>query len=92
MRGGRGRYNRVRIVQGEVAVGDAAERGAGDAAVVRLIAADVGGTYARLGLVEVASDAERGPRIALRAHRRYACAGFPGLAAILQRFRQFSFV
>lgn len=68
-------------------MGDAAERGAGDAAVVRLIAADVGGTYARLGLVEVASDAERGPRIALRAHRRYACADFPGLAAILQRFR-----
>ena len=59
-------------------------RAAGDEPGARLIAADVGGTYARLGLVGV--DADAGIRVLF--HRRYACADFSGLAAILQRFRE----
>lgn len=54
------------------------------ATVTRLIAADVGGTYARLGLVEV--DAKGAIGVVL--HRRYACAEFSGLAAVLRRFRE----
>ena len=57
---------------------------AGDEPGARLIAADVGGTYARLGLVGV--DADGGIRVLF--HRRYPCAGFSGLAAILRRFRE----
>ncbi|MFZ5605652.1 MAG: glucokinase [Pseudomonadota bacterium] len=49
---------------------------------MRLVAADVGGTYARLGLVDLADDGFR-----VGFHRRYACAAFPSLAAVLQRFR-----
>ena len=59
-------------------------RAAGDEPGARLIAADVGGTYARLGLVGV--DADGGIRVLF--HRRYPCAGFSGLAAILRRFRE----
>ena len=54
------------------------------ATATRLIAADVGGTYARLGLVEV--DADGAIRVVF--HRRYAGAEFSGLAAILRRFRE----
>jgi len=63
---------------------DAAIRAAGDAPGARLIAADVGGTHARLGLVGV--DADGGIRMLF--HRCYPCAGFSGLAAILRRFRE----
>ncbi|WP_313342728.1 glucokinase [Stenotrophomonas sp.] len=47
-----------------------------------LIVADVGGTYARLALADVS--AGQPPRIS--ALRRYACAEFPSLAAILAGF------
>ncbi|MCI4569129.1 glucokinase [Lysobacter sp. CFH 32150] len=48
------------------------------------IAADVGGTHARIGLVR---DSGRGEStIAVIAHRKYACADYPGLAAILSDF------
>ncbi len=50
---------------------------------MRLVAADVGGTYARLGLVDLADDGFR-----VGFHRRYACAGFPSLAAVLHQFRR----
>lgn len=53
------------------------------ATAMQLLAADVGGTYARLGLVDIAGEA-----IEAGFHRRYACAEFPGLAAILRRFRE----
>lgn len=66
---------------GEVRLGQAAGSGA-MASRMRVIAADVGGTYARLGLVERVGD---GLRIGF--HRRYECAGFSSLAALLQRFR-----
>ena len=63
---------------------DAAVRATGDQSGARLIAADVGGTYARLGLVGVEADGG----ITVRFHRRYPCANFGGLAAILRRFRE----
>ncbi len=48
-----------------------------------LIAADVGGTHARLALV----DASRGPsHVALHGYRRYSCAEHSSLAAILADF------
>ncbi len=62
---------------------DAAVRATGDGPGARLIAADVGGTYARLGLVGVDADAG----IQVLFHRRYACAEYAGLAAILRCFR-----
>src|SRR5688572_6658553 len=46
------------------------------------IAADVGGTYARLGLVQMGEDG----KVAVLEYRRYACAAFPSLAAILREF------
>ncbi|TXH66489.1 MAG: glucokinase [Thermomonas sp.] len=55
-----------------------------DVAGARLIAADVGGTYARIGLVEVS---DTGSQLLLH-HHRYPCAEFAGLAAILRRFRE----
>lgn len=48
----------------------------------RLLAADVGGTYARVGLVDPEGDG-----FTVRFHRRYECAAFPSLAAVLRRFR-----
>lgn len=51
---------------------------------LRLIAADVGGTHARVGLVQAI--AGRAPVI-VHQHR-YACADFPGLAAILRSFTE----
>ena len=63
---------------------DAAVRATGDGPGARLIAADVGGTYARLGLVGVDADAG----IQVLFHRRYACAEYAGLAAILRCFRE----
>lgn len=63
---------------------DAAERGTGTGPGVRMIAADVGGTYARLGLVE--ADADGAIRVLF--HKRYACAEFAGLSTILRRFRE----
>jgi glucokinase len=47
------------------------------------IAADVGGTHARVGLVQ---SADSGRRVAVRAYRKYACADFPDLDTILRDF------
>jgi glucokinase len=47
------------------------------------IAADVGGTFARLGLARDGIDGAE-----LLGQRRYACAEFPSLAAVLRRFGQ----
>jgi glucokinase len=46
------------------------------------LAADVGGTHARVGLV---SGDGRGP-VTVRAYQRYACAQWPSLTAILRDF------
>lgn len=50
---------------------------------VPFLAADVGGTHARLGLV-VADASNRSP--VLQAYRKYACADWPDLAAIVKDF------
>ena len=46
------------------------------------IAADVGGTHARIGLVKSAS----GGGVSMLAYRKYACAEYPSLTAILRDF------
>ena len=48
------------------------------------IAADVGGTHARIGLVR--SGRGDDSAVAVIAHRKYVCADYPGLAAILSDF------
>lgn len=66
--------------------GETLARGAGGAAApsaLRVFAADVGGTYARLGLVDLAEDGFR-----VGFHRRYECAAFASLAAVLCQFRR----
>ncbi|MFN7183019.1 MAG: glucokinase [Thermomonas haemolytica] len=66
---------------------DRGERAATDAGAaphaLRVLAADVGGTYARLGLVDLADDGFH-----VGFHRRYACAAFASLAAVLRQFRR----
>lgn len=54
------------------------------AAASTILAADVGGTFARVALAEIPRGGE--PRIL--ALRRYACAEHPSLASILRDFRQ----
>ena len=56
-------------------MGDVEGRGTAHATTLQLLAADVGGTYARIGLVQV-----DGETISLGFHQRYACAEFSGLA------------
>ncbi|MEP7043138.1 MAG: glucokinase [Dokdonella sp.] len=50
-----------------------------------LIAADVGGTHARIALVEPAADGAAA--FAIPHYQKYACAEFPSLAAIIGTFR-----
>lgn len=52
--------------------------------VAQFIAADVGGTHTRVGLVRAGGNGERA--VAVLAHRKYACADYPSLAAILADF------
>src|SRR5690606_7690050 len=70
--------------QWSLPVVDAAERARGEMPAAPMIAADVGGTYARLGLVQAGPDGA----IDVLFHRRYACAEFAGLAGILRRFAE----
>ena len=46
------------------------------------IAADVGGTHARIGVVRV----NGGGRVAVLAYRKYSCGDYPSLTAILRDF------
>jgi len=50
----------------------------------RLLAADVGGTHARIALVDV----DAAGRVDIVRHEKYACASFPGLADIFEAFRR----
>lgn len=50
----------------------------------RFIAADVGGTHTRVGLVRAGGSGERA--VSVLAHRKYVCADYPSLAAILADF------
>ncbi|WP_425490891.1 glucokinase [Luteimonas panaciterrae] len=54
------------------------------AATQPFIAADVGGTHVRIGLVRPGSDATR--PIEVLSYRKYACAAFAGLAEIIEDF------
>lgn len=49
------------------------------------VAADVGGTHARVALIEAARDGRSS--FSIRHYRKYACADFPSLAAIIEDFR-----
>ena len=49
-----------------------------------ILAADVGGTHARLGWVELPNDPSKAPT--LLQHQRYRCAEFSGLDAIVRHF------
>src|SRR5690348_10997938 len=72
---GRGQAVLLKATQTEVS--DNASRG-----VSRMLAADVGGTHARVALV----DATRADTLEVRCYEKYACAEFPGLGAILKAF------
>jgi glucokinase len=48
------------------------------------LAADVGGTHARLALMRAANGGKR--EFEVLAYRKYTCADFPGLAELLQAF------
>ncbi|MEW9570323.1 glucokinase [Rhodanobacter sp. Si-c] len=48
------------------------------------LAADVGGTHARVALMRVSPDPGRG--VEVLAYRKFVCADFPGLAELLQAF------
>ncbi len=55
-----------------------------DQAAGAFIAADVGGTHTRVGLVRAGRGGEAA--VTVLAHRKYVCADYPGLAAILAGF------
>lgn len=59
-----------------------AQNATDDAAIV--LAADVGGTHARIGLLR--ADAARTPPVGVLAWHVYECAQWPGLAEILEDF------
>ena len=50
----------------------------------RFIAADVGGTHVRIGLVQEDSDPAHPVRVL--HYRKYVCADYPGLAEIIEDF------
>jgi glucokinase len=52
---------------------------------VAFVAADVGGTHARVALIEAATDGSSA--FGIRHYRKYACAEFASLAAIIEDFR-----
>ena len=56
--------------------------GGASRSVSRMLAADVGGTHARVALV----DATRADTLEVLRYEKYACAEFPGLGAILKTF------
>jgi glucokinase len=50
-----------------------------------LVAADVGGTHARIALIDPGTEGKSA--FSILQYRKYACADFPGLAAIIDEFR-----
>lgn len=57
---------------------------AAGASALPFLAADVGGTFARVALVRAAHD--DGREVEVLAYRKLACAAFPGLAELLRSF------
>jgi glucokinase len=64
--------------------GSTSQRGLPRAHATALIAADVGGTHARLARIEPGF---AGHDFAIVEYRKYSCADFPSLAAIIDAFR-----
>src|SRR5687768_17797123 len=50
----------------------------------RFIAADVGGTHVRIGLVQASGDPTH--PVAVLQYRKYVCADYPGLTEIIEDF------
>ena len=73
---GKGEYG-VAELAGHSAVASAA-------ATRPFLAADVGGTHARIGLVS--RDADAAQPVSVHAYQRYACAEWPSLTAVLEDF------
>ncbi|MEO7066660.1 MAG: glucokinase [Rhodanobacter sp.] len=48
------------------------------------LAADIGGTYARVALIQVSPGEKQG--VEVLAYRKFVCASFPGLVELLQAF------
>ena len=67
-------------MRGRVPTGDRTDSSQDAPVSTRIIVADVGGTYARLGWI----DADGGNEI--HDYRRYACADHPDLASILHDY------
>lgn len=79
--------DRACVVPGTVAAMSAAApgpRSVPQALRGAFIAADVGGTHTRVGLVRAGGRGECA--VTVLAHRKYACADYPGLVAILADF------
>lgn len=64
--------------------GDLGQRAFAQAPTAPLIAADVGGTHARVALIDAMAD---GTAFALSHYEKYACGDFASLAAIIDAFR-----
>ena len=56
------------------------------AAHAPFLAADVGGTHARIGLVRPSSDSKSGERLSILHYRKFACADYTHLHDILREF------
>lgn len=50
------------------------------------LAADIGGTHARIGLAERSSAGANGDALRIDGYRKYACADYPSLSAVLLDF------
>jgi len=64
--------------------GSTSQRGLARAHATALIAADVGGTHARIARLEAGF---AGHDFAIVEYRKYSCADYPSLAAIIDAFR-----
>jgi len=64
----------------------ASRKGAPAASRGSFLAADVGGTHARIGLVQTRSAAANGETLQIAGYRKYACADYPSLSAVLLDF------
>ncbi|WP_347260081.1 glucokinase [Rudaea sp.] len=56
------------------------------AARAPFLAADVGGTHARVGLIQPAADSAGDPNLSVLHYRKFACAGYNDLHDILREF------
>lgn len=74
---------RLRVERARVAAADA-RRGQAGSEPVPFLAADIGGTHARVALVQPTRNPDGG--VELLAYREFVCAEFPNLPALLETF------